>query len=321
MSGGGTAMFRAVKYRLAITMSLLVTVSMAARAARMTPEDVLQKHLASIGTPDARAATKSRVVEASLAYKILQGGSGQLDGTGVIVSDGNKLQLMLKINALKYHGEKFVRDGRRTFVAGTYDDGSRSEFGEFLWAEDAALREGLLGGTWSTGWALLSSDAQKKLHPEGIKKVDGVDYYAVSYRPKKAGDLDIMLYFEPDTFRHVMTIYKATMHAGIQGRSADGMRATVSPAATADGVDMAASASSNVAAGADTGSARQQETRYRIIERFSDFKTADGLTLPAHYELRFEEELTSFTKIMDWNLSTTRLLSNVPVNAKNFEIH
>ena len=304
----------AIKHRVAIVCSFLLLALGSAFAADMKPEEVLQKHLAAIGTPEARAAAKSRAVEASLSYKILQGGSGELQGTGAVVSDGDKELLMLKIAALKYHGEKFVRDGNRTFVAGTYDDGSRSEFGEFLRAEDAALREGLLGGVWSTGWALLAPDAEKKLKPQGIKKVDGVEYYAVSYHPKKGGDLDITLYFEPTTFRHVMTVYKASLHAGIGGTNPDANMGAPAPAApNSSGTDLSG--------GADTASARQQETRYRIEERFSDFQTTDGLSLPAHYELRFQEDLTSFTKLVDWNLTSTAIKTNIPIDAKNFAIH
>jgi hypothetical protein len=301
------------QYRLATFLAALLVAFGAATAADMKPEDLVQKHLASIGSPEVRAAAKSRVMEGNASYRILVGGSGELEGKATLVSEGDKMLLQLKINALKYHGEKFVRNGGKTFVSGTYDDGSRSELGEFLRAEDVPLRDGLLGGVLSTDWALLDMSKDKgKLHYDGLKKVDGVEYQVVSYHAKKNADLDITLYFEPETFRHAMTVYTASVHAGIAG--ADPNASLSAPAGAGRG------SSRDLSGGTDSQSARQQPTRYRIEERFSDFQTADGLTLPSHYELKFSSE-QQMTKVVDWDIKTTRVLSNVPLNDKNFEIH
>lgn len=280
----------------------------------MTAEDVLRHYLDSIGTAPVRAAAKSRVVEGTTSYRILVGGSGQIDGKAVMVSDGRKMQLMLKINAPEYAGERFICDGEKTSVAGTYSDKHRSEFGEFLRAEDLPLREGLLGGVLSTSWSLLDLDARKgKLKYQGLKKIDGTELYAVAYQPKKNTDLQITLYFEPETFRHVRTVYTASVHAGLGDTSAPDTLAAPS--------DLGGNPNP-VAGGGDVSSARQQQTRYRIEERFSDFKTVDGLSLSSHYDLRFQEELGSgFTKTVDWDTTTTQVLNNVSISEKNFEIH
>jgi hypothetical protein len=68
-------------------------------------------------------------------------------------------------------------------------------------------------------------------------KVDGVDLHRIDYIPKKRSDLEIHLYFEPDTFRHVMTVYLMTIAAPPSGygcnasgsRSADPCRKSESP--------------------------------------------------------------------------------------------
>jgi hypothetical protein len=275
--------------------------------AELKPAEMLRKHLDSIGTEKVRAGAKSRVVEGSTKYKLIVGGSGEIRGNAVMVSEGRNLQMLLKINAQKYHGEKFMRNGDRTFVAGTYDDKSRSEFGTFLRSEDYPLREGLLGGVWSAGWALLDIDAAlDKLKYQGQKKVEGRQLEVFQYKGKKNADMDVALYFEPDTFRHVMTIYKVSIHAGIG----------------ASNVDAAPSDNGSLNSGPEIASARQQQTRYRIEERFSDFKESDGLTLPSHYDLRFQEELQNgFTKMVDWDITQTRILNNVNLDPKNFEIH
>lgn len=270
------------------------------------PEEIVQKHLDSIGTANIRVSAKSRVMEGTAAYRILVGGSGEITGKSVMASEHSKLQLLLKINALKYHGEKFVRNADKTFVAGTYDDGTRSEFGQFLRAEDLPLREGLLGGTLSADWPLLDLTARgAKVHYNGIRKIEGRDLHAVSYFPKKTTDLDITLYFEPGTFRHVLTTYIATVHPGLGG---------ISP--------LAGLVAPGIAGGSDVASARQNEARYRIEERFDDFKTVEGLTLPTHYDLRFQQETQrGFTKLVEWDITTTRLLNNIDLDPRNFEVH
>jgi hypothetical protein len=256
------------------------------------PEELLQKHLDSIGKTEARSAVKSRVLQGTATYRLITGGSGEFIGKSVMVSEADKFQLLLKVNAIKYRGEKFVRNGSKTFVYGTYDDATRSEFGEFLRSQDFPLREGLLGGVLSSGWPLLDLGGHgAKLHFDGRKKVNGVEMLAVSYHPKKGIDLDVTLYLDPTTFRHVMTLYTATRISGI-------------------------------GLGGEQESARRNEARYRIEERFSDFKTVDGITLPFRYDLRYQQELqTGFTKLVEWDVSADNIQNNISLDPRNFETH
>lgn len=278
---------------------------------RLNAEDVLRKHLESVGTEATRAAAKSRVVEGTTSYRILVGGAGQVDGKAVVVSDGRKMQMLLKVSAPQYAGERFICDGDKTSVAGTYTDKSRSELGQFLRAEDLPLREGLLGGVLSTSWPLLDLNGRKaRLKYLGLKKVNGVELHAVTYQPKKNTDMDITLYFEPTTFHHVLTVYTASVHAGLGGTATTDTLAPPSEIGTFGG-----------STGADVNTSRQQQTRYRIEERFSSFEAFDGVSLPTHYDLRFQEELQNgFTKTVEWDTTTTRVLNNVTLDAKNFKV-
>jgi hypothetical protein len=53
---------------------------------------------------------------------------------------------------------------------------------------------------------------------------------------------------------------------------------------------------------------------------FGDFRTVDGLTLPSHYDLRFTEELQNgFTKSLEWDITTTRVLNKVSLDPRNFQ--
>ena len=304
--------------KLITTLLLLASVQAFAAENKVTAEDILAHHLDSIADAKTRAAMKSRVVEGTAAYRILVGGSGEANGKSVMVSDGDKFLIQLKVNTQQYNGEQFTTNGNKTFVAGTYQDKSRSEFGTFLRSEDLPLREGLLGGVLTTDWSLLDLSGRKaKLQFDGLKNVDGTQLYAVKYRPKKNTDMDVTLFFDPETYRHVLTIYTANVNVGLgQSGQADVLAAPPEVASNAKGGGF------NPQDGADVNSARQQVTRYRVEERFSDFKTTDGVTLPSHYDLRFQEELPrGFTKTVDWNITTTRVLNNVTIDERNFTIH
>jgi hypothetical protein len=272
----------------------------------LKPEDVLARHLDSIGTRETRGGVKSRVVEGVATYRLLVGGSGAIDGKAVLASEGRKAHILLKVATQGYRGEQFIWNGDKGSVAGTYTDKTRSEFGEFLLGQDGPLREGLLGGVLNTTWPLLDLDARKaKLGSQGVKNIEGRRLIALTYKPKKSTDLAIVLYFDPETFHHVMTVYSVSRAAGL-GRAAY---------QTSEGPEISYGAT-------ETLSARQNESRYRLEEKFSDFKVSDGLSLPSHYDLRFTEELQSgFVKTVEWEVTTTRVVNNLSLDPKNFEIH
>ncbi|MGB7331488.1 MAG: hypothetical protein WBD25_08880, partial [Terriglobales bacterium] len=74
-------------------------------------------------------------------------------------------------------------------------------------------------------------------------------------------------------------------------------------------------------AGGETSQAGKQQTRYRIEERFSDFQSQDGLTLPTHYDLRFNLELSSgFTKLVEWEVKARNIMNNESIDARSFEV-
>ncbi len=267
----------------------LISVSSLLWAADMTPAELVANHLDSIGTAQVRGAVKSRVVQGLATYRILAGGTGAIDGRAVFASAGDKSNVLLKIDASGYRGEQFICDGKKISVAGTYADKTRSELGNFVLGQDVIIRE-LLGGVWSVGWPLLDIESRKaQVHYDGTKKVDGNELLVLRYRPKKGTDLTILMYFDPKTYQHVMTDYKASRQTGL-------------------GTD-------------EMSTARKTPTYYEIEERFSDFQTADGLTLPRHYDLRFTAELQSgFTKSVEWSVKATNIMNNTPIDERSFEV-
>jgi hypothetical protein len=288
-------------------------------AADMKPEEIVAKHLDSIGTAQARASAKSRVVEGTVNYKLLVGGAGDLDGKAVLVSQDQKLQFMMKLNNNLYRGEQFVYDGNKDQVALTTANHTRSSFGEFVRVQDAVLREGLMGGTLSTAWPLYDlNDRKAKLSYEGMKKVDGKDLYQIRYKPKKSTDADIYLYFDPETFHHVLTVYTIRIRAGLGSEDPQLANAVSASPDIGPGQSPTNSIAPETS---ETRTAHQQETRYRLEERFDGYQAANGLTLPTKYTIHFSQELANgHTTVSEWMINTSQITNGDGVDPRNFEV-
>jgi hypothetical protein len=260
-----------------------------ADAASLKPDEVVAKHLDSLGTTAARAAAKNRLVQGTAQFKILVGGSALLDGTVSLVSEDRKLQLLLKFDNGNYRGERLICDGDKVEISATTARQLRSPFGEFVRSQDVIVREGLLTGVLSTAWPLLNlEDRKPKLTYEGIKKLNGTELHDIQYHPKKSsGDLEIHLYFDPVTFRHMATVYRLA-HGTLVGEG-------------------------------PTTSVQQKETRYEIKEQFSDFKTAEGLTVPSREVIQYtQENQDGSTLIWEWDLTLNEVSDNIRLDPRNF---
>jgi hypothetical protein len=254
-------------------------------------DELVAQHLDSIANAAIRAGFKTRVVQGPVRYSILVGGAGTLDGKAQMVSEGRKLVFMMKLPNNLYRGEQFVFDGEKDKVAFSGAQQTRSALGNFVFVQDAVIREGLLGGVLSTAWPLLNlNDRKAKLSFDGLKKVDGQELYELRYRPRKSTDLEINLYFDPQTCRHVETTYSYSVSEGLTS-------------------------------GGETAAAQQVPNRYRLTEKFSDFKTVDGVTLPTHDDIQFSQELQGgHTSLTEWDLKGLDVSTNAPVDPRNFEV-
>jgi hypothetical protein len=107
-----------------------------------------------------------------------------------------------------------------------------------------------------------------------------------------------------------MTTYTITLASGLGGfaPSLSDQAGLTTPAADNPGADV-------------TQSSKQKETRYTIEERFSGFKTADGLTLPSKYSIHFTEELQNgTTKVYEYDLTADEISNNRPLDPRNFQV-
>jgi hypothetical protein len=230
------------------------------------------------------------VVQGTASYRILVGGSGKADGKTGFVSEGHKLRFVVKLPLIDYRGESIAFNGDAVGVAFANANQTRSPFASFIATQDVIVRDGLLGGVLSTAWPLLDmGDRKPKLIVEGLKKVDGRQLYQVRYEPAKHAEAVINLFFEPETFRHVKTVYSTSV--------ANNVGATI------------------------TESSKLLPERTTLEERFADFKTVDGLTLPTHWNMQFTRELPNgSTSVTEWDLKESQITNNMGLDPKNFEV-
>jgi hypothetical protein len=283
---------------LGVVVVLLAMLSAGSAKDEMQVDDLVKQHLKSIGTEQARAAVKSRAAEGTVQFRIINGGAGNQDGKEVFISEGDKLVSLLKLPNPNYHGERFVTDGKRIVVA-EVRPGYYSSLGRFVLSNNEIVTDGLWGGTLSAAWALGHLDQHHaKLKYQGLKKVDGRQLHRVDYTTAKHTNLEIQLYFEPDTFRHVMTLYSLTISPPIGTTELE--------------------------------TAKQQPTHYLLEERFADFKQSADMWLPSRWTIQFTSDVPldpnhpilnqAQTVVSEFDVKVASINDNVGLDPKNFEI-
>ncbi|HKE59181.1 MAG TPA: hypothetical protein VKB46_20875 [Pyrinomonadaceae bacterium] len=255
---------------------------------KITVEEIIAKHLDSIGKPEARAANKSRIMQGSVLATIRMGGKGQSRGGSVMASQGMMSLIGLVFGPQEYSNEKAAFDGKR-LTLGEFSPGMRTKLGGFLLTHDVIFREGLLGGTLSTAWPLLNiAERAPKLKYVGTKNIDGRLTHVLRYEPRSGGNLEIRLYFDAETFRHVRTEYQQD----------------IAPPPVNDPAQ----------------SALQKETHLKLTEEFSDFKSEAGLVLPHDYRLQLTFDSANDPLLQDWTVVLTQFVFNQPIPQRQFDL-
>src|SRR5262245_32247422 len=130
---------------LAFTAAASLPLASRAKDEKLKPEELIAKHLESIGSADKRTV-KSRTTAGNTQVVFRVGGSGILNGKGNLLSEPNSVRLGLAYNAVEYPGEQIAFDGNKVSV-GQVSPGVRSTLSNFLLENDVLLREGLLCGS------------------------------------------------------------------------------------------------------------------------------------------------------------------------------
>jgi hypothetical protein len=254
---------------------------------KLTLEELIAHHLNSIGSAQARAFPKNRVVSGSLKLITRVGTVSNIEGQAAMASSGVKLRYSLVFPLAEYPGEQFGFDGSKV-LTGHLPSGKRSALSLYLEQQNSPLRDGLLGGTLSSAWALLRIDQLKpKLEYRGLKKIDGRELHEVTYRPQKAAaEFKISLYFDAVTYRHVRTHYEFKV-----------------PARLGNGPNE---------------SNRFSEDYYQLFEDFDDFRAVDGLMIPYKYKLQLNVQTSAGTILTDWNVTVAQVLHNQALDDQIF---
>jgi hypothetical protein len=255
---------------------------------KLKAEEVLAKHLASIGPAEALAATKSIVAIGNSKAITRTTAVKELGGVGQIASEGDKVLIAILFNSTTYPHEKAAYNGQSQTVA-ILPDGKRSILGNFLVAHDSPFKQGLIGGVLSTAWPLLNTGAEMpKLSSSGTEKVNNRPAYKLRYDPKKSGGLQITLFFDAETFQHVRTEYQYVIAAR-----------------------MGATPEQSIS---------QLESRYKLVEEFADFKQEGKLTLPHTYRIRYTIQEQNNTQMLEWIMNLSQFVFDETLEAKAFII-
>lgn len=262
--------------------------SLSAGQKKMSAEELVEKHLASIGTAPAREAARTRAMNGTVQVDFLLGGKGRLAGDATLLSDTKKVRFGISFPHPEYPGEQLAFDGRKV-TTGFLHPGLRSNLSKFVYEYGFLLSEGLLGGSLTTSWCLLDVAGRKaKLRYSGIKNVDGRDLHELRYTPRRnPGGFQILLYFEPDTFRHAVSIYQLRVPAYMAHKTED--------------------------------SPRQVDDYYTIREEFGDYRSVDGTVLPHAYKLAFTARGRQ-AFLAEWNVRFSSVTHNVTLDAGYFSM-
>src|SRR6266566_1799346 len=139
---------------------------------KMTPEELVAKHLESIGSSQARNSLKTRVISGTAQVIFHTAPVGQAVGKAVLASEGTKTLLGFSFPTPVYPREHLGFNGNR-FMAAFVTPGVRSVLGNFLMTHALIFKQGLMGGTLSTAWPLLDLTTRNpRLEYSGLKTVE-----------------------------------------------------------------------------------------------------------------------------------------------------
>jgi hypothetical protein len=264
---------------------LFLSFSVTVKAQKLTAEEIIAKHLDSIGTKEKRDAVKNRLAVGTSQFESKLP-SRKTAGKAILVSEANNLFFVASFASQEYPFEKigfFADKISLPFISA----GTRSPLGAFIADHNKILSEGLLTGSISATWNLLNPQIKKgKFDSAGTNKIDGRKVYALNYFPSgSSSEFTVKIFFDAENFQHVRTEY----------------RRTVTP-----------KEATFMVLGQQTG------VRIELTESFGNFKNAGGLTLPHSYKLQYLTDSNSGTYEYNWGIMISQYLFNQKLDANFF---
>ncbi len=263
---------------------------------KLTPAEVIAKHLESIGSAEARARVHGTRITGTCEVIAKQGGVGQSTGQVLMASQGSQNLINMTFDS-GVPPTGFAFDGSKTTVT-QFRPGRHTALEQFFAEYEALVKEGLIGGTLAQSWPLLSfQEKNAKLEYAGKKKIGGTELHAIKYTPRKGSEMKITLFFEVETFRHVRTEYEQTIYSTEQKKIAGGGGGLPS-------ID----------------NARGTPQRLSVYEEFSDFKPEGGLNLPHIYKFELSVQSQTRPTLIDWTFNLNTFTFNGPFDASEFAV-
>lgn len=254
-------------YKCQAVVLFLILGFIVVKADEMKAEDVIAKHLDSIGSKEKRETIKNRLATGTSEFESKLP-ARKTTGKGAIVSELNDLMFLSSFRSNEYPYEKIG------FFKGSINiplalQNSRSPLGVFIADHSVLLTEGLFTGSISSTWNLSNSQIKRgKIEFAGIKKIEGHKVYALAYYPRtSSNEFTVKMYFDIETFQHVRTEYRDAI---------SGKQAAFGQLGNQSGVIIA------------------------LTEDFGDFKTVDGLTFPYSYKIKYMTDSNSGTYEWNW---------------------
>ena len=275
------------KWLLALALlGFILAVPSSSLAEKMKAEEIVARHLESIGPPKARSS--SRVIAGTAQVIFRTPPPGQAIGKAVLASDGLKYLVGMSFPSPVYPREELGFNGN-SFVAAFVTPGVRSVLGNFLMTHDLIFKQGLMAGALSTSWPLLDlAGRNAQLEYVGVRKLDDRTLHELRYLPRGGSDLKIKLLFEQETFRHVQTEYERVIPAPTGTRG--------------------------------YGNVQERETRYHMVEEFSLFKKEGDLILPHIYKIKLSVDTQNGTFLAEWVIKLTQFEFNQKIDQSAFSI-
>jgi hypothetical protein len=263
------------------------------KPAKISVDELIARHIASIGPANVIAGIKSRVLVGEGKLESRLGSAFIINGTGQIASQGAMVLYAVIFNSPLYPYEKAAFDGNDQSLG--LPNGKRTILADFLRSQNSILKDGLFTGALSTAWPLLDIKSKKsvKLEYAGTSKIDDRQCYKLKYSSGRSGALKTTLYFDAETYRHIRTTYEYTIDPGI-GTSSTDVRSS------------------------------SRIERYSLREDFSDFKMAGKLILPFTYTINITNELQIVsqpgTNSREWTFTVVQVYYDEPLETSVFKV-
>lgn len=258
-----------------------------ANSQELKVEEIIAKHLESIGKKEKLDAVKNKFVLGVSEFESKQP-NRKTGGKMLIVSEGRNLFFLSSFNSKEYPFEKigyFSDKIALPFVTA----GARSPLGAFIAEHEALLSEGLFAGNVSTTWNLVNSQIKKgKIKSGGTKKIDGKKHYVLEYYPNDGGSAEftIKMFFDTEKFYHTRTEY---FHM-------------INPRQDTFG-----------------SLGRQAGLKMSLTEDFGDFKQVDGVTLPHSYKIDYLTDSNSGVYEFIWTFKVSEYRFNQKLDPNFFK--